>query len=161
VPAQNEDEPPEAEPMQRMLDLSAERTRLTEQQTRLTAQQSEMGARRNYLAVERTLSVWIRTALALITLGVAVDRFGLLAPNSAGKAAGAEFSLASAWGGAALVAFGVLVAAVTGARFALYGRDFRRSHTVPPRHGPFLAPSFAALTALFGIGVLILLLAVG
>jgi hypothetical protein len=43
----------------------------------------------------------------------------------------------------------------------VYVGAYRRTHTEPTRHGPFLAPIFALLSALFGIGVLILLLVVG
>ena len=60
--------------MQRMVDLSVERTRLAEQRT-------EMSAERSYLNAERTLSVWIRTALAVMVVGIAV---GYLAPWAVG-----------------------------------------------------------------------------
>jgi hypothetical protein len=38
----------------------------------------EMSAERSYMNAERTLAVWVRTALALMIFGIAVDRFGLL-----------------------------------------------------------------------------------
>lgn len=48
---------------------------------------------------------------------------------------------------------------VTGARFWRYAAASRRSHIVPEHHGPFLAPAFALLAGLFGIAMLVLLLA--
>jgi uncharacterized membrane protein YidH (DUF202 family) len=154
-------ESPQIRMMQRMVELSAERSRLAEHRTSMAAQRSELSAGRSYMAAERTLSVWVRTALALITLGIAIDRFGLFLRKVPGQPHVAGSDTASTWGGTGLVAFGVLMAIATGLRFLRYVVAYRRTHEEPSRHGPFLAPTFALLTALFGIGVLVLLLAVG
>lgn len=136
--------------MHRLVELSLERT----EQSR---QRSEMSAERSYMNAERTLSVWIRTALASMVVGIAVDRLGL---------ARAQYQLwdikpgtASTWVGAALVAFGVLIAVVTALRFQRYAAEYCRNHTLPYHHGPFLASTFALLASVFGIVIFILLLA--
>jgi putative membrane protein len=157
----SDDDSPQLRKMQRMVDLAVERTNLAHERTRMAADRSEFSANRSYMAAERTLSVWVRTALALVTLGIAIDRFGLYLLEVPGHPHAGESDMLSAWGGAGLVAFGVLMAITTGIRFLVYVRAYRRFHTVPTRHGPYLAPSFAGLTALFGTGVLILLLVVG
>lgn len=151
--------------MQRMVDLAVERTDLAVQRTKMSAERSEMSAdrsrmsaERSYLAAERTLSVWVRTALALMVFGIAIDRFGLLllqAPDSHG---GVATSSVSVWTGAALVAFAVLMVVLTGARFRSYAAVYRRTHEIPSHHGPFLAPAFAGMVGLFGLGLLVLLL---
>jgi putative membrane protein len=134
--------------MQRMVDLSVERTRLA-------AQRTEMSAERSYLNAERTLSVWIRTALAVMVVGIAVDRFGLFLlqnPRGPGRAGSAPDLV-----GIGLVALGVLIAVVPSVRFARYSSVYRRTHTLPHHHGPFMAPAFAGLVALFGVVLLVLL----
>jgi len=147
--SENDPEQPQLVLMQRMVDLSVQRTRLAEQRT-------EMSAERSYLNVERTLSVWIRTALAVMVVGIAVDRFGLSLLQTHGQRG--PNGTASDWIGAALVALGVLIAVIPSVRFASYSRIYRRTHTLPHRHGPFMAPAFAALVALFGVVLLVLLL---
>ena len=136
--------------MQRMVDLSIERTRQS-------AKRSEMSAERSYMNAERTLSVWIRTALAVIVVGIAIDRFGLVLLQEQATRPGAD--TASHWVGAGLVAFGILIVIVTAVRFRLYAAVYRRTHELPHYHGPFMAPAFAALAALFGVIILSLLLA--
>lgn len=66
-----QDEPQQLVLMRRLVDLSAERTRMS-------AERSEMSAGRSYMNAERTLSVWVRTALAAMTVGIAIDRFSLV-----------------------------------------------------------------------------------
>lgn len=148
-PQRGPEEPPQLVLMQRMVDLSVQRTRLAEQRT-------EMSAERSYLNAERTLSVWIRTALAVMVVGIAVDRFGLfLLQNHGGGGPGGR---ASDLAGVALVALGVLMAVVPSVRFGRYSAAYRRTHALPHHHGPFMAPVFAALVALFGVVLLMLLL---
>lgn len=136
--------------MHRLVELSVERTTQS-------ALRSEMSAERSYMNAERTLSVWIRTALATMVVGIAVDRFGL--STSSYRPLGIGSDRVSTSVGAALVAFGVLISVVTGARFHRYAAAYCRSHTLPEHHGPFMAPVFALLTSLFGIVLLILLVA--
>lgn len=162
----SEQNEPQLAAMQRMVDLAVERTRLAVERTRMSAERSEMSAdrsrmsaERSYLAAERTLSVWVRTALGLMVFGIAIDRFGLLLRRLPAAPEGIDPGSASAWGGAALVTLAVLMVLITGIRFRVYAATYRRHHRVPAHHGPFLAPTFALLVALFGVGLLILMLA--
>ena len=139
-------------------DMATERTKMAADRSKMSAERSEMSAERTYLSAERTLSVWIRTALALMIFGIAIDRFGLLLRQTPAPARGLPPDAFSTWGGAALVVFGILMSLITRARFLAYAAEYRRRHQLPARHGPFLAPAFALLVAVFGIGLLILLL---
>jgi putative membrane protein len=129
------------------------------EQIRLMKRLVEMSAERSYMNGERTLSVWIRTALGLMIFGIAVNRFGLMLrqiplPQSHGHPSPHELS---AWGGGALIGLGVLMALSTGTRFLVFAITYRRAHRLPAHHGPYLGPIFAALVALFGIALLVIL----
>lgn len=163
---ESEENPPrQIKLMQRMVDLSVQRTDLAEQRTRLaedrtrySVDRSEMSAERSYLAAERTLSVWVRTALGLMVFGLAIDRFGLMLQRTPADTKLLSANTLSFVGGTALVAFGVLMVVTTGLRFMSYAKTYRRTHTVPYHHGPFLAPLFALLVAIFGTALLLLLI---
>lgn len=130
------------------------------QQIALMRRLVEMSAECNYQNAERTLAVWIRTALSLMIFGIAIDRFGLLLreqPDLAPRALDSSHATSS-WCGEALVVLGIAMALTTGARFVAYATDWRRHHTMPAHHGPYLAPSYAMLVALFGIALLVILL---
>jgi putative membrane protein len=138
--------------MQRLVQQSAERTRLS-------AQRSEMSEQRSYMNAERTLSVWVRTALALMIFGIAIDRFQLLLHQS--QALGSHDRLAdelSRWYGVALVALGVLMVITTGLRFLAYAHDWRRRHEPPRHHGPYLASFFALMVAILGFVLLVIMI---
>lgn len=130
------------------------------EQIRLMKRLVEMSAERSYMNGERTLSVWIRTALGLMIFGIAIDRFGLMLrqvpmpPPHGGYPSPHDLST---WGGGALIAFGVLMALSTGIRFLVFALTHRRVHQLPAHHGPYLGPIFAALVALFGIALLVIL----
>lgn len=51
---------------------------LSSQRTELATSRTALAATRTYLSAERTLSVWIRTSLAAMVFGIAIDRFGLM-----------------------------------------------------------------------------------
>lgn len=140
----NNAEPEQIKLMKRLVEMSADR--------------SQMSAERNYMNAERTLSVWVRTALALMVFGLAMDRFGFLLHRLPGVSNHLNPNRLSTWGGAVLVAFGVIVAATTGIRFLAYVVAYRRNHEVPLHHGPFLGPFFALCAVVFGIALLALLL---
>lgn len=144
--------------------MSEDRSRMSADRSRMSLDRSEMSETRSYHNAERTLSVWVRTALSLMVLGIALDRFGLLLHRiPGGKAYGALhgnelLNGLSTWTGAGLVLLGIFMAAATGLRFAAYARTWRRRHRLPPRHGPFLATFFALMTAIFGVLLLVLML---
>ncbi|HEX5340414.1 MAG TPA: hypothetical protein VFX47_05995, partial [Gammaproteobacteria bacterium] len=100
-------------------------------------------------------------ALSLMIFGIAIDRFGLMlreAPLSA-LHSHLQSNTLSMWSGAVLVALGVLMVLATGVRFLAYAAVYRRRHVWPASHGPYLASAFALLVAVFGIALLVILLA--
>lgn len=119
----------------------------------LALDQTQMSAERTYMNGERTLAVWVRTALALMIFGLAVDRFSLVL-ESHGNFNPHQLSR---WGGGALILLGVAMAVICGARFLSFSLAYQRMHRLPARHGPYLGPVFAALVALFGIALLVIL----
>jgi uncharacterized membrane protein YidH (DUF202 family) len=132
---------------------------LAEKQTAFSVQRSEMSETRSYHNAERTLSVWVRTALALMICGLAIDRFGLMLGGSRGSTPrGMLLDLVSAWTSIALVLLGVVMVAATGLRFYAYARIWRRQHEAPPYHGPYLASFFAMMVTLFGIVLLVIMM---
>lgn len=144
--------------------MSADRSRMSEDRSRMSADRSEMSEARTYLNAERTLSVWVRTSLALMVLGMAVDRFGLLLHQVPGGEADTGVRLGqlgalSNGAGMALVAFGVVMALSTGLRYLAYARAWRKAHPhrAPAYHGPFLGTSFAVLVGAFGVFLLVLM----
>lgn len=133
--------------MQRLVQLSVERTQMS-------AQRSEMSEQCSYMNAERTLSVWVRTALALMIFGIAIDRLQLLLHQALnGQSRFAD--VLSRWGGVALVALGVLMVIATGLRFLAYAHDWCRRHEPPRHHGPYLAPFFALMVVVFGAALLV------
>lgn len=127
------------------------------EQIRLMKRLVEMSAERSYMNGERTLSVWIRTALGLMIFGIAIDRFGLMLRQMPLPQSHVSPHELSTWGGGALIALGVLMALSTGTRFLVFALSYRRVHQLPEHHGPYLGPIFAALVALFGIALLVIL----
>jgi putative membrane protein len=153
------------EMMKQMVGLAERQVVLSVERSRMSAERSEMSEARSYMNAERTLSVWLRTALASMIFGIAVDRFDLLLQRSPASAASghpgraAVLNGVSTWTGAALVLLGIIMALATGGRFLAYARTWHRRHEAPAHHGPYLAPSFALLVALFGILLLVIMLA--
>jgi uncharacterized membrane protein YidH (DUF202 family) len=154
-----QDEPPQIAMMRHMVELA-------ERQAIQSEQRSEMSEFRSFLNGERTLSVWVRTALAEMIAGLAIDRFGLLFHGAPGVGEGEAASLhgglldtASAWTSMGLVVLGIVTVLATGIRFWRYARDWRSRHTLPPYHGPYLAPVLALMTAVFGGVLLVIMIA--
>lgn len=144
--------------------MSEERSQMSADRSRMSLDRSEMSETRSYHNAERTLSVWVRTALSLMVLGIAMDRFGLLLHRIPGGKHYARLhsnellNALSMWTGAALVLLGIFMTLVTGARFVAYANDWKRRHRLPAHHGPYLAAFFALMTAFFGILLLTLML---
>ena len=149
--------------MQQMLVLAEQQVAMSAERSRMSADRSEMSEQRCYHNAERTLSVWVRTALSLMVLGMAVDQFGLLlhgVPASRNYAAlhgNGLLNALSQWSGAALVLLGVFMALLTGWRFLAYSQGWRKAHQLPPFHNPWMATVFALLSAVFGVVLLILM----
>jgi uncharacterized membrane protein YidH (DUF202 family) len=140
--------------------MMKEMVALAEKQTAYSIQRSEMSETRSYQNAERTLSVWVRTALALMICGLAIDRFGLLLGRKPQEAAhGLLLDRVSEWTSIALVLLGVVMVVATGLRFLAYARAWQRQHELPAYHGPYLGPFFAMMVALFGAMLLIIMTA--
>lgn len=122
----------------------------------------ELSRRLVCLAAERTLSAWIRTSLSLMALGFVIDRFGLILhrlPSVPGKAELYPRML-STWGGSALVGMGVLMAVGAGIRYLHFAIGFRRQRSTELGPSLFIGAAFALALGLFGIVLIVLLVAV-
>jgi uncharacterized membrane protein YidH (DUF202 family) len=151
-----QDEPQQIQMMQRMVALA-------EKQTALSVDRSEMSEVRSYHNAERTLAVWVRTALSLMIVGLAIDRFGLLlyrapgGPHSNPLAHGLLIDDASTGTCVALIVLGIVMVLATGIRFLAYAKTWGGRHRFPAHHGPYLAAFFAVMVALFGIVLLVII----
>lgn len=151
-----QDEPQQIQMMQRMVALA-------EKQTALSVDRSEMSEVRSYHNAERTLAVWVRTALSLMIVGLAIDRFGLLlyrapaGPHSNPLAHGLLIDDASTGTCVALIVLGIVMVLATGIRFLAYAKTWGVRHRFPAHHGPYLASFFAVMVALFGIVLLVII----
>lgn len=146
------------------IEMMKQMVALAERQTAMSAERSEMSEVRSYHNAERTLSVWVRTALSLMIVGLAIDRFGLLVHGVAGAVSpgrGTFLDMASSRAGDALVLLGTIMALAMGARFFAYARSWRRQHRLPAYHGPHLASFFTVAVAFFGIVLLAIMIAAG
>ncbi|MGH8116004.1 MAG: YidH family protein [Rhodanobacteraceae bacterium] len=114
-----------------------------------------------YMNVDRTLATWTRTALSLIAFGVVVDRFGLLLMGNAPTHLGTRLAQnpLSTVGGLSLIAIGVFVALSTGIRHQAYRRIWIREYGHAAWRGPWLAFVFSMMTAVVGLALLAILLA--
>lgn len=122
----------------------------------------ELSRRLVYLAAERTLTSWIRTALSLMALGFVIDRFGLILHMLPANQlhTGIYPRVLSTWGGSILIGMGVIMALVSGARFARFAWAFHHRDSTRVRHGIYLGAAFAALLAVFGAALIVLLNAI-
>jgi uncharacterized membrane protein YidH (DUF202 family) len=140
--------------------MMKEMVALAEKQTAYSIERSEMSEVRSYQNAERTLSVWVRTALALMICGLAIDRFGLILDGKPPEAVhGLLLDRVSEWTSIALVLLGVVMVVTTGLRFLAYARAWQRQHELPAYHGPYLGPFFAMMVALFGLMLLVIMTA--
>jgi uncharacterized membrane protein YidH (DUF202 family) len=152
----SEQDQPQIQMMQRMVALA-------EKQTSLSVDRSEMSEVRSYHNAERTLAVWVRTALSLMIVGLAIDRFGLLlyrapgGPHSNPLTHGLLIDDASTGICLALIVLGIVMVLATGFRFFAYAKTWSGRHRFPAHHGPYLAPFFAVMVALFGILMLVII----
>lgn len=114
------------------------------------------------LAAERTLTSWVRTALSLMTLGFVIDRFGLILHRLPSSASTSELypRMLSTWGGSVLVGMGVLMALGAGIRYLHFAISFRKQRHTPLGSSLFVGAAFAIALGLFGIALIILLVAV-
>lgn len=124
-------------------------------------QMAALQARVCYMNVDRTLATWTRTALSLIVFGVVVDRYGLVLLGAGPRHLGTPLAPnpLSSLGGILLVAIGVFIAGSAAIRHQRYRAKWHSVFGHDDGFGPWLAFPFAAGVALFGVAMLVLLLA--
>lgn len=124
-----------------------------------SARRSAMSGDRSCMNSERTLSALIHVALALMTLGFAVDRYQLVPRHAAWFGQLIPHTLTS-WTGAALVTVGVLLALSGGLRYLQATARWRRDAGLQLQPSLLLPPLFALLIGVSG-GLLLALLFAG
>ncbi|MBV8344466.1 MAG: DUF202 domain-containing protein [Candidatus Eremiobacteraeota bacterium] len=92
------------------------------------------------LAYERTALAWMRTSLALIGFGFAIDKFF----EGRGSRAGGAFVLSPRFVGITMIAFGLIALVL----FTIELRQFRKRYPAVPRS---MAGFVAAMMAVLGI----------
>ena len=119
----------------------------------------ELQAEVVYHNVDRTLATWTRTALSLIVFGTVVDRYGLLLTRDHPPHVGTLLAMnpESSIGGIFLIGLGVFIATSTAIRHQAYRRIWLREYGHPGFHGPWLAFTFAVMTVMAGVALLIVL----
>lgn len=127
--------------MQKLVELARTRTGLS--------------AERSYMNAERTLSVWVRTSLAAMIFGIAIDRLGLMAKTSYHFIF--HHNTPSTVTGAGLVAFAMLMALSAAIRFIIYARAYKKEYAFPPRHNASLPIIYSLMIVVFG-GLLLFLM---
>jgi len=83
----------------------------------------------DHAANERTYLAWIRTAVALVGLGFVVERFDLFVQHLGPSGDAAKTDPFVKLAGLALIAFGVLVLAVSTARYLRFKRLIAEAET--------------------------------
>ena len=127
----------------------------------LSEKSTAFSAGRSYMNAERTLSVWIRTALAAMIFGIAINRLDILFFKMnlhVEKLANIEtFTKMIGFG---LVFFSLFIAISSGIRFIAYVKNYKKDYPLPSHYNPWLPTSYAFLTVLFSIFLLILMFSV-
>jgi len=137
------------EGMKQLVELSQIRTR--------------QSAQRSYQNAERTLSVWLRTALAAMIFGIAIDRLGLMLYEIPTHSRNhfAPPDKPSMIIGIVLVLFSMIMALVSGVRFMAYAREFKKQYDPPIFHNEWPPAIAAFMVAIFGAALLVFMIWIG
>lgn len=112
---------------------------------------------RVHQANERTLLAWIRTGIALMAFGFAIERFALFMHQIAALAphVKATPSLGSSWVGASLVALGMLANLLATLRYARVRKAIESGEVGAPSAG--LVYVLGVVATLIGLAMTIML----
>jgi inner membrane protein YidH len=112
---------------------------------------------RMHQANERTMLAWIRTGIALMAFGFAIERFAVFMRQFAALGATRPLtpSLGSTWVGASLVALGMLANLLATVRYAQIRRAIERGNIGAP--SPTLVYALGITATLIGLAMTILL----
>lgn len=126
----------------------------------LSKEQSQLSAERTYLNAERTLSVWVRTALAAMIFGLAIDRFGLMLHELPvwNKINLHHPDKLTRIVGFVLVIYSMIIALLSAIRYRKYCYEYGKQFKVPAHHGKGLPSFYAYMVVLFGAGLLVLMI---
>lgn len=129
----------------------------------LATKRTEMSANRTYMNAERTLSVWIRTALAAMIFGLALDRLDIILQqvSSTAKVPIQGPDVLTHVLGIALIVYSMAMSLLSSIQFLTFCRSYRKKFPIPPAHRAWLPFSYAILVLLFGIGLLALVIWIG
>jgi putative membrane protein len=86
-----------------------------------------------FLANERTFLAWVRTGIAVLSLGFLVSRFSLWIRELKGPAAPVPFSHPSVPAGEAMMAFGALLTVLAAWRYHVVNRQIERGEVSADR----------------------------
>jgi inner membrane protein YidH len=112
---------------------------------------------RVHQANERTMLAWIRTGIALMAFGFAIERFALFMRQIAAFSplSPPAPSLGSSWVGASLVALGMLTNLLATVRYAQVRRAIERGYVGAPH--PALVYALGITATLIGLAMTALL----
>jgi uncharacterized membrane protein YidH (DUF202 family) len=123
----------------------------------LAEKRTSLAFDRNRWAAERTLMAWIRTSIAMVTFGFAVDRF---VAYLSGQDSDASLGTGQHWYGFILVIVGVVLLILAVVEHFLILRRMNRDRGI--KSSGFSLPMFAAcLILILGIATMFLIVASG
>ena len=95
-------------------------------------------------------------------LGFVIDRFGLILHRLPAVSAAPPLwpRVLSAWGGSILIGMGVAMALAAGVRYLRFAIEYHRNGATRVRHGILIGALFSLLLALFGLVLIVLLVAI-
>lgn len=127
--------------------------KLAEEQKQMSITRTQLSAQRSYHNAERTLSVWLRTALAAMVFGIAIDRFGLMFSDRITFSGNPSLLI-----GTILIFFSILMVISAAIRFIGFTRVFKKQYPLPAYHTSSLPVAYSIMITIFGLILLLLML---